>query len=398
MAADSFDYLAIAEAIGRNVAWKASLDALIKVVRASFIFDNMALYITESESAVTEVIYARAVGRGAQAEADAAWGEVIANQVLASEEMVLQRPESLDPTTDRLAQAFLLGLPLKNSTRIVGVLVFIRFGGPDFIDEHVRQAKFVATQVAFLLEKRALSRDLRQLEDARRTMQLQQDFIATISHELRTPLGFIKGYTTTLLRSDTTWDEKTRREFLTIIDEEADHLTELIENVLESARLQSNTLAFLFQPTRIDSIIRDVAMRIQMRHKELKLDVDVPAVIIQADNVRLSQVFENLINNAVKYAPGSRVVVRAKGRLNTVHASVEDFGPGIPPEHLENLFERFYRVPGETTGGTGLGLFICSQIVQAHQGKIWVESVVGKGTTFHVELPVRLNVQSEPGG
>jgi signal transduction histidine kinase len=215
---------------------------------------------------------------------------------------------------------------------------------------------------------------------------------------LRTPLGFIKGYTTTLLRSDTTWDEKTRREFLTIIDEEADHLTELIENVLESARLQSNTLAFQFQPTRIDSIIRDVAMRVQMRHKELKLEVDVPAVIIQADNVRLSQVFENLINNAVKYAPGSKVIVRAKGRMNTVHATVEDFGPGIPPEHLENLFERFYRVPGESTGGTGLGLFICSQIIQAHQGKIWVESVVGKGTSFHIELPVRLNAQSEPGG
>jgi signal transduction histidine kinase len=398
MAADSFDYLAIAETIGQDVDWKSSLDALIKVVRASFIFDNMALYITETDSAVTEVIYARAVGRGAQAEADAAWGEVIANQVLASEEMVLQRPENLNPATDRLAQAYLLGLPLKNSTRIVGVLVFIRFGGPDYSDEHVRQATFVATQVAFLLEKRALSKDLRQLEDARRTMQLQQDFIATVSHELRTPLGFIKGYTTTLLRSDTTWDEKTRREFLNIIDEEADHLTELIENVLESARLQSNTLAFQFQPTRLDSIIRDVVMRVQMRNKELKLEVDVPAVIIQADNVRLSQVFENLINNAVKYAPGSKIVVRAKGRVNTVHATVEDFGPGISPEHLENLFERFYRVPGQSTGGTGLGLFICSQIVQAHQGKIWVESVVGKGTTFHLELPVRLNAQSESGG
>ena len=398
MAADSFDYLAIAETIGQDVDWKSSLDALIKVVRASFIFDNMALYITETDSAVTEVIYARAVGRGAQAEADAAWGEVIANQVLASEEMVLQRPENLNPATDRLAQAYLLGLPLKNSTRIVGVLVFIRFGGPDYSDEHVRQATFVATQVAFLLEKRALSKDLRQLEDVRRTMQLQQDFIATVSHELRTPLGFIKGYTTTLLRSDTTWDEKTRREFLNIIDEEADHLTELIENVLESARLQSNTLAFQFQPTRLDSIIRDVVMRVQMRNKELKLEVDVPAVIIQADNVRLSQVFENLINNAVKYAPGSKIVVRAKGRVNTVHATVEDFGPGISPEHLENLFERFYRVPGQSTGGTGLGLFICSQIVQAHQGKIWVESVVGKGTTFHLELPVRLNAQSESGG
>lgn len=396
MATDSFDYLAIAETLASHSDWKASLDALLKVVRASFIFDNMALYITETDSPLNEVIYARAVGRGQQAEADAAWGEVIANQVLASEEMVLQRP---DPAaTDRLAQAYLLGLPLKTPSRIVGALVFIRFGGPDYTDEHVSQATFVATQVAFLLEKRSLSKDLKHLEDARRTMQLQQDFIATVSHELRTPLGFIKGYTTTLLRADTSWDEKTRREFLTIIDEEADHLTELIENVLESARLQSNTLPFQFQPTRLDSIIRDVAMRVQVRHKALKLDVDVPAVVIQADNVRLSQVFENLINNAVKYAPGSKVIVRAKSGVGTVHASVADFGPGIAPEHVENLFERFYRVPGQSTGGTGLGLFICSQIIQAHQGKIWVESALGEGTTFHIELPVRLNSEPASGG
>jgi signal transduction histidine kinase len=369
----------------------------MKVVRASFIFDNLALYITESDSPLNEVMYARAVGRGKQAEADAAWGEVIANQVLSSEQMVLQRPE--DPAArDRLAQAYLLGLPLKTPTRLLGALVFIRFGGPDYTDEHVQEATFVATQVAFLLEKRMLSKDLKQLEDARRTMQLQQDFIATVSHELRTPLGFIKGYTTTLLRADTHWDEKTRREFLAIIDEEADHLTDLIENVLESARLQSNTLPFQFQPTRLDSIIRDVAMRVQVRHKQLKLDVDVPAVVIQADNVRLSQVFENLINNAVKYAPGSKVIVRGKSGISNVHASVADFGPGIAPEHLENLFERFYRVPGQSTGGTGLGLFICSQIVQAHQGKIWVESTLGEGTTFHIELPVRLNSHPVSGG
>ena len=395
MAVDSFDYLGIAETIGKNTDWKASLDTLIKVVRANLIFDNLALYITETENPMTEVIYARAVGRGQRAEADAAWGEVIANQVLATEAMVLQRPEKPDPKADRLTQVYLLGLPLQSPVGICGVLVFIRFGGPDYTEEHVRQATYVATQVAFLLEKRSLARDLKQLEDARRTMQLQQDFIATVSHELRTPLGFIKGYTTTLLRSDTSWDEKTRREFLGIIDEEADHLTDLIENVLESARLQSNTMMFQFQQTRLDTIIRDMVMRVQMRHKNLKLDLDVPALIIQADNVRLSQVFENLVNNAVKYAPGSKVIIRAKGGIDTVKVDVVDFGPGIPPEYLGNLFERFYRVPGQSTGGTGLGLFICKQIVQAHQGKIWVDSVLGEGTTFHIELPVRLNSQPE---
>jgi signal transduction histidine kinase len=240
-----------------------------------------------------------------------------------------------------------------------------------------------------LMERQMLLTELSQLEDARRTMQLQQDFISTVSHELRTPLGFIKGYSTTLLRNDTTWDIATQREFLTIIDEEADHLTQLIENVLESARLQSNTLPMDFQPIRIDTIIRDVAMRVQARYKELELKIELPAVFIHADTVRLAQVFENLISNAVKYAPGSPVLVRGIQEGTKLHLKVIDRGPGISPEHLQFLFDRFYRVPGETASGTGLGLFICKQIIQAHHGEIWVESVKREGSTFHVVLPIR---------
>jgi signal transduction histidine kinase len=97
-----------------------------------------------------------------------------------------------------------------------------------------------------------------ELHDLKRQMQLQEDFVSTISHELRTPLGFIKGYSTSLLREDTTWDPETQREFLMIIDEEADRLSVLIENVLESARLQSRTLQLRFQPLRLDAVIRDV--------------------------------------------------------------------------------------------------------------------------------------------
>ena len=221
-------------------------------------------------------------------------------------------------------------------------------------------------------------------------MRLQDDFVSTISHELRTPLGFIKGYSTSLLRQDTTWDESTQREFLNIIDEEADRLTRLIEDMLESARLQSKTLQFKFSPVRIDALLRDVATRINTHHPELKISFDVDHLPpVRGDGVRLSQVFENLFSNAIKYAPNSEINISVTSSEDKICIAFADKGEGIPEDYLPFVFERFYRVPGErTVTGTGLGLYICKQIVMAHHGNIWVESVLDEGTTFFIELPV----------
>ncbi|NTW12772.1 MAG: hypothetical protein HGA30_05625, partial [Anaerolineales bacterium] len=220
-------------------------------------------------------------------------------------------------------------------------------------------------------------------------IQLQEDFVSTISHELRTPLGFIKGYSTSLLREDASWDAETQHEFLTIIDEEADRLSLLIENVLESARLQSKTLPLRFQPLRLDAVIRDVATRIRVRHKglDVRLELQAPANI-QADGVRIAQVFENLFTNAVKYAPGSAVIVGLKQAGHLLVVTFTDHGPGIPAESLPLIFERFYRLRTENATGTGLGLYICKQIIEAHRGKIRAESTPGQGTTFFIELPI----------
>jgi signal transduction histidine kinase len=220
-------------------------------------------------------------------------------------------------------------------------------------------------------------------------MRLQDDFVSTISHELRTPLGFIKGYSTSLLRQDTTWDKETEREFLSIIDEEADRLTQLIDNMLESARLQSRTLQFKFSPIRLDALVRDVATRVKTHQPDLNVALDFERVPpLRGDGVRLSQVFENLFSNAIKYAPGSKLTITMQCTDNVIHVAFKDEGEGIPEEYIPFIFERFYRVPGErTVTGTGLGLYICRQIILAHHGKIWAESVLDKGTTFHIQLP-----------
>lgn len=370
--------------------WKIALDTLFVSLRGSFIFDNVAIYLEEPRTRGWEVAYARAMGRGKNAEADAVWGESLANEVITNRQMVLKEPKPGFVSKDRLAMAYLLGFPLFIGGKLGGALVFIRFGGPAYSELHIETAALQAFWAAALIERRDLQQARSELDSVQRQMRLQDDFVSTISHELRTPLGFIKGYSTSLLRVDTQWDEATQREFLNIIDEEADRLTRLIEDMLESARLQSKTLQFKFSPVRIDALVRDVATRINTHHPELKITFDIePPPQIRGDGLRLSQVFENLFSNAIKYANGSGVTISTRTHADKVRISFADKGEGIPEDYLPFVFERFYRVPGErTVTGTGLGLYICKQIVMAHHGNIWVESVLDEGTTFFIELPV----------
>ena len=369
--------------------WKVSLDKLLVALRAEFVFDNAAIYMVDQATSNLEIAHARAVGRGKAAEADAAWGEGLANQVLAQESVIVQDP--LEDANDRISQAYLLGVPLYNDSKVFGVMVFVRFGGPVYEDAHISLAVVVGNLVAALLFRKLHEKTREQLSVLQQKVQLQDDFVATISHELRTPLGFIKGYSTTLLRADTTWDEETKQEFLTIIDEEADRLAELIDNILESAKLQSRSVQLNVQPLRLDALIRDVVLRVRTRHKSLEVELHLePVPPIQGDNVRITQVFDNLFSNAVKYASGSKITVMIKENKGSLLVTFSDRGPGIPKAYLPYIFERFYRVPGERTSkGSGLGLYICNQIIMAHHGKIWVESELRKGTTFYIELPIK---------
>jgi signal transduction histidine kinase len=368
--------------------WKNGLDKLLIALRTEFVFDNVAIYVVDSATMSLEVVYARAVGRGKAAEADAAWGESLANLVFARESVIVQDP--VEGATDRLSQAFLLGLPLYNGSKVMGVMVFVRFGGPIYQDTQMALAIVAGSWAAALLNRKAHEETQQKLDALRQKVQLQDDFLATISHELRTPLGFIKGYSTTLLRSDTTWDNDVSKEFLTIIDEEADRLAQLIDNILESAKLQSHSVKLNIQPLRLDALIRDVVIRVNTRHKNLDVDLQLEAVPpIQGDNVRLTQVFDNLFSNAAKYAGGTKIALATKVVNNSLLVTFSDQGPGIPKAYLPYIFERFYRVPGNRTNtGSGLGLYICNQIIIAHRGKIWVESELNQGTTFYIQLPI----------
>jgi signal transduction histidine kinase len=282
----------------------------------------------------------------------------------------------------------------------IGSLVFVRYGGPTFTPGHTHLAEYIAGHIARLFEHGQLVTRLSRLEAERQLERLQDDFVATVSHELRTPLGFIKGYATTLLREDTTWDDETRKEFLTIIDEESDRLKELIDNLLDSSRLQSGTLRMEFQPLRLDTMIKDLTLRARTLDDtmDIVLDLDDTEPKVQADPTRLAQVFENLISNAKKYAPGTTVTITLTTQDNMAHISFSDNGPGIPALHLPNIFTRFYRVPDQSRSvrGTGLGLFICRRIIKAHGGEITAASTPGEGTTFHIDLPLGDKATQDP--
>ncbi len=386
---------AIARVVAETFDTEAGLDAVFRLARTIFIFDTVALLLQNQDSGEVEPIYARALGRGRSQEEDLSWGAPAAIEAFRLGQTVLRQEDAGPMVKSRDRRRDYLGLPLVVSGRRVGGLTFGRFGGPSYPAEQIRLAEFVAWHVGQLLENRRMARRIASLEAQRQLARMQDEFVSTVSHELRTPLGFIKGYVTTLLREDTEWDEETRKQFLMIIDDESDRLRELIDNLLDSSRLQTGTLKMTFAPTRLSPILNDVIQRTRSLYPEMQLTIDMDADIpeLEIDGTRIAQVLENFITNARKYAPDSSVNIHVRWDDERLRVTVIDQGPGIPTEHVSHLFERFYRVPETSSSvrGTGLGLYICRKIVEAHGGEIGVESKPSQGSKFYFTLPININ-------
>ena len=288
----------------------------------------------------------------------------------------------------------ILAVPLRARQGILGViqLEHRHRGAYDGSDERILAS--LANQAAIAVENVHLFEEAAKVTALRELDRLKSELLSTVSHELRTPLASIKGYAGTLLRSDVEWDDETRREFLQIIDEESDRLSELIEDLLQMSQIEAGTLRIDPQPLRIPRMAQRVVKRARSsseRHSfTLLFPPDFPEV--QADSRRIEQVLRNLVENAVKYSPdGGTVTVRGDVQGDKAVISVSDEGIGISPEDLARVFDRFYRADGaavQRAGGTGLGLSICQGIVQVHGGHIWAESQPSAGSTFRFTLPL----------
>ncbi len=230
--------------------------------------------------------------------------------------------------------------------------------------------------------------------EEKRVEAIKRDFVANVSHELRTPLASIKGYAETLL-SGALEDKTSLKKFLTIIDKHANRMTALIEDLLTLSMLESHQMPMSFAPVEIKNIISGVMQGFekQARDKGLQLIMDIEEDIpnVRGDRNRLEQVIINLVDNAIKYTNTGTVRVSAEKQDNMLRIDVEDTGIGIPEKDIPRLFERFYRVDkgrSREVGGTGLGLAIVKHIIQGHNGKIWVNSKLGKGAAFSFALPL----------
>lgn len=229
--------------------------------------------------------------------------------------------------------------------------------------------------------------------------KMKSSFVAMASHELRTPLTAIKGFVSTLLMDDSFSNEE-RREFYMIIDQECDRLTRLINDLLNTSRIEAGE-SLKPNYTRVDTralLDKVVLIQRQSTHKhQIKLDVrgEIPSII--GDEDKLDQILTNLLNNAIKYSPnGGDITVHATVEDDHLLIGVEDQGLGIPKDHLAKVFDKFHRVNNEDNRkiyGTGLGLYLVKHLVESvHMGKIWVESEVGKGSTFLFRIPIEINI------
>ncbi|NHM28682.1 hypothetical protein G7K71_17265 [Desulfofundulus sp. TPOSR] len=225
--------------------------------------------------------------------------------------------------------------------------------------------------------------------------QIWSEMLAGLSHDLRTPLACIKGYITTLMREDVTWDPATQREFMNIIVEETDHIENLIDNLLDSATFSwKGGIELKKEPISIPQIVKKVLRDPSYRIKNHQFTVLFPEgfPLVEADPIRIEQVLRNLVDNAVKYSMEyTQIVIKGEVTPEEVVISITDQGIGIDSEHLKWLFEKFFRATRgiqENKKGMGLGLPLARQILISHGGRIWAESKLNQGTTFYFTLPL----------
>ena len=226
---------------------------------------------------------------------------------------------------------------------------------------------------------------IRDITHFREAEEIKSVFVSIISHELKTPVALIKGYAGTLRREDVSWDSEIVQDSLEVIEDEADRLTELIDNLLDASRLQAGEFSLNLAEIRMDKLAQEMAERFQTQTEHHRITVQFPDEfpVIVGDENRLEQVFYNLLSNAVKYSPdGGEISISGQIRSEQIIICIQDRGLGISQEDVPHIFDRFFRADeaAKNTQGAGLGLYLSRAIIEAHNGRIWIEPRPETGT------------------
>ena len=284
--------------------------------------------------------------------------------------------------------------PILAGERKFGVLILETLDPQkQFEEDSLTFIQTLSDLVALAIDRARLKTKADTVRDVHQADRMRSEVMATLSHELRMPLSTIKGYTTALLMDEFQWSDEKRGEFLSLIEEACDDMEGILKDILDSSLIEVERLEMERQPLRLPHIAHDLAIEIQQRDKFHTPVVDFPPdfPIIDADPRWIRQVFRNIVDNAVKYSPeGGLIVIKGEIRSADVVISVADQGIGISPENLIPLFEKYYRVRSPASlhlPGTGIGLLLARTVVEAHGGRIWIDSKVGEGTTVYFSLP-----------
>jgi signal transduction histidine kinase len=311
-------------------------------------------------------------------------------------ESVLANDVSLDPRF--LAHQYHntnseLALPIVSEDEVVGVLNVEDTKLYAFDDTDILVLETLCDQIGSAVRNARLFDEIKRTNERLVELdRLKTDFVGIVSHDFRTPLSTIMLAAKSLLRKEVNADRL--REYLNIIVDQAGRLSLLAEDTLSIAKIESGQLSYQFKIVNVEGIIQEAVsmVKISARHS-FNSSIEMSCSYVRGDQNKLRQVLQNLISNAVKYSPaGGQIrvsVVPSEEQPDEVLFTVSDEGLGIPEEYLGKLFQKYARVDTGEAGkikGTGLGLWICREIIKAHGGKIWVDSEVGKGSKFNITV------------
>lgn len=288
-----------------------------------------------------------------------------------------------------------LVVPLQAVRGLVGEIRLWR-SDPPLAAAEERLLRTISSQGALALERAWLTQSETRAKVLEESDRLKSALLSSVSHELRTPLATIKAVVTSLHSGTIEWDSEARQELLAVLEEETDQLDRLVGNLLNMSRIEAGAL----QPQRRWNHLAEVVAGVMDRLRQRRIagatahifEVDIPEdlPLVPVDYVLMEQVFANLISNSVKYSPANTTIKINAGRMDdrTLLVQVSNQGPGVPEEHLERIFDKFYRVTAaDRVTGAGLGLSICKGIVEAHGGRIWAENLPD-GFAFNFTLPI----------
>jgi signal transduction histidine kinase len=391
----------VARALGSSLEQDEALERFLGEVRSVFEFDRLAIVLLEGDEAVVmgnsgrggDSLFPRGIGRPVA-------GSVI-EDVLRGGQTIVRGDMADNPRYPEERELSALGLqsrvvaPLTLGGQLLGILSVSREEADGFGEDEVELITLLARQLAAAVQNiRTYTAERNAAEELRRLSALRADFVSLVSHELRAPMASVIGCAATLRARWRELSADQRESFLALIEQETGRLSTLVGDVLDTSRIEAGTFTYAFGDVDVGDLVREAASMVSLGTDEVTVTASVvePLPAVRGDRDRLRQLLLNLLSNAAKYTvSGDEIEVRAAAAdTGAVVVSVEDHGPGIPPEQQRLVFEKFGRVNsgGRSKPGAGLGLFIARSIAEAHGGTLDVRSDPGSGATFTIRLPI----------